>query len=166
MPGAVGHPLAAGLPAGPVVVTKTGADLSWGLPVPSATRVASIHNDTTKFPIYGIEKGGLLLDGSAAAGRRVHFLMTDATFLDLTADGVKLFDAAADWAAGNGVTPPITMTVNSSSGNVNITWTGGGTVEWTSAIGVGAVWTSTNDSDGSYSEAISSAQNKFFRVKK
>ena len=65
---------------------------------------------------------------------------------------------------GNTTTPNITA-VTQASGNITITWTGGGTLEWTSALAPGATWTSTNDSDGSYSEATSSAQTKFFRVK-
>jgi hypothetical protein len=56
--------------------------------------------------------------------------------------------------------------VTLAGGNVTITWTGGGTLEWTSALVPGATWTSTNDSDGSYSEATTTAQMKFFRVKK
>src|SRR6187200_3173189 len=34
-----------------------------------------------------------------AAGRRVFFFVSDFGFFDLSADGVKLFDAAIDWAA-------------------------------------------------------------------
>jgi hypothetical protein len=56
--------------------------------------------------------------------------------------------------------------VTLAGGNVTITWTGGGTLEWTSALQPGATWTSTNDSDGSYSEATTTAQMKFFRVRK
>jgi hypothetical protein len=56
--------------------------------------------------------------------------------------------------------------VTLAGNNITITWTGGGTLEWTSALVPNATWTSTNDSDGSYSEASSTAQMKFFRVKK
>jgi len=61
--------------------------------------------------------------------------------------------------------PNITA-VTLTGGNIVIVWTGGGTLEWTSALAPGATWTSTNDSDGSYSEATTTAQMKFFRVKK
>lgn len=55
--------------------------------------------------------------------------------------------------------------VTLAGGNVTITWTGAGTLEWTSALAPGGTWTSTNDSDGSYSEAVGTAGAKFFRVR-
>jgi len=39
---------------------------------------------------------------ATAAGRRVFTFLSDFGFFDLTADGVKLFDAAIDWAAATG----------------------------------------------------------------
>jgi hypothetical protein len=39
---------------------------------------------------------------ATAAGRRVFMFLSDFGFFDLTADGVKLFDAAIDWAATTG----------------------------------------------------------------
>jgi hypothetical protein len=61
------------------------------------------------------------------------------------------------------VGPEITA-VTLAGGNVTITWTGGGTLEWTAALVPNATWTSTNDSDGSYSEPATTG-NKYFRVK-
>jgi hypothetical protein len=52
-----------------------------------------------RVPIYVYEKGALLADGTAAAGRRVYFGLYDDTFSALTADGLALFDAAVEWAA-------------------------------------------------------------------
>jgi hypothetical protein len=169
LPSGAAHPLAAGFAAGPLTVTTAPIDFSWGLPAAGAVRIAQIANDPTQVTIYGFETGATLVDGSAAAGRRVHFLLTDNAFAVLNADGLKLFDAAVDWARGAGVvtTPQITA-ATLAGGNINITWTGGGTLEWTSALlpNNATVWTSTNDSDGSYSEPVSTAQMKIFRVRK
>jgi len=55
-----------------------------------------------------------------------------------------------------------------SAGQITIQWTGGGTLEWTSDLKsdpATTAWTSTNDSDGSYSEAVNTAARKFFRVR-
>jgi hypothetical protein len=66
---------------------------------------------------------------------------------------------------GPGGDEPEIQTVTLAGANVTITWIGGGTLEWTSALAPGATWTSTNDSDGSYTEAVTTAQMKFFRVR-
>jgi hypothetical protein len=47
-------------------------------------------------PIWG---NGAVGSPTTAAGRRVFFFLSDFGFFDLTDDGVKLFDAAIDWAA-------------------------------------------------------------------
>jgi hypothetical protein len=169
LPSATGHKLAAGL-SGNVTVTTSATDLSWGKPTSSATVIATIAGDPTKTTIYAVEPGALLIDGtSTAAGRRVYFMLADSTFPILTANGVKLFDAAVDYAVNgpSGGNPQITAATFSGS-NINITWTGGGTLEWTSALlpNNGTVWTSTNDSDGSYSEPVTTAQMKIFRVRR
>jgi hypothetical protein len=100
----------------------------------------------------------------------MHFMMTDTTFTQLNADGLKLFDAAIDWARATGTNPttPQITAATLSGNNINITWTNGGTLEWTSALlpNNATVWTSTNDSDGSYSEPVTTAQMKIFRVRK
>jgi hypothetical protein len=163
------HPLGAGLPAGPVTITTSPADLSWGLPAASAVRIATVAGDPTRVVIYGYEKGAALIDGTPAAGRRVNSGGTDNSFVQLNADGLKLFDAAVDWARGAGtVTPPQITAATLAGGNINVTWTGGGTLEWTSALlpNNGTVWTSTGDSDGAYSEPVTTAQMKIFRVRR
>jgi hypothetical protein len=165
----VGHPLAAGFAAGPLTVTTAPIDFSWGLPAAGAVRIAQIANDPTKVAIYGFETGATLVDGSTAAGRRVEFLLTDNAFALLNADGLKLFDAAVDWARGaTVVTNPQITAATLSGSNINITWSGGGTLEWTSALlpNNGTVWTSTGDSDGAYSEPVTTAQMKIFRVRR
>jgi hypothetical protein len=66
---------------------------------------ASAANDGFQHAILAAEASSALYGNGAvgspttAAGRRVFFFVSDFGFFDLTADGVKLFDAAIDWAA-------------------------------------------------------------------
>jgi hypothetical protein len=163
------HPLAAGLPAGIVTVYTAPDTIStFTTPVAGAVIVAKTADEATPV-IAALEKGAALntvAGATTAPERRVFFFLQDNGASVLTADGTKLFDAAVAWLTGGGNQPqPAQMTAALSGNNINITWTNGGTLEWTSALAPGATWTSTNDSDGSYSEAINTAQNKFFRVR-
>jgi len=167
------HPLAAGLPAGLVTVYSAADTIStFTAPpavVPAAVVVANTADDATPV-IVALEKGAALntfAQPAAAPERRVFFFVQDLGFSVLTPDGLKLFDAAVAWVTGGGNQPPpaATLTASAANNNITITWTNGGTLEWTSALAPGGTWTSTNDSDGSYSEAINTAQNKFFRVR-
>jgi PEP-CTERM motif len=68
---------------------------------------SSAANDGNQHAILAAEVGAALYGNGAtgspatAAGRRVFFFVSDFGFFDLTADGVKLFDAAIDWAAAH-----------------------------------------------------------------
>jgi hypothetical protein len=161
-------PLAGGL-SGTVVVTSNAQDQSWALntSLPAgALKAASTTEGLGHQAIYGIDKGGALIDGTTAAARRAHVFMTDNSFANLTADGLKLVDAAITWlTATSGNPQPAQLSASVANNSLTITWTNGGTLEWTSAIVPGGTWTTTGDSDGSYSEAVNTAQNKFFRVR-
>ena len=164
------HPLAAGLPAGIVTVYSAADTIStYTTPVASAVIVAKTSDEATP-TITAIEKGAALNPARIATApeRRVMFFLQDNGYSVITADGKKLFDAAVAWLTGGGnqPPPPPQMTVSVSGANINITWTNGGTLEWTSALTPGATWTSTNDSDGSYSEPTNTAQTRFFRVRR
>jgi hypothetical protein len=63
---------------------------------------------------------------------------------------------------GGGETPRITS-ASISGGSISIQWTGGGTLESRAAFGAGD-WTSTGDSDGSFSEPATGT--KFYRVRR
>jgi hypothetical protein len=64
-------------------------------------------NDGNQHAILAAEVGAALYGNGAtgspatAPGRRVFFFVSDFGFFDLTADGVKLFNAAIDWAAAH-----------------------------------------------------------------
>jgi hypothetical protein len=81
--------------------------------------------------IYGFETGALLVDGATAApARRVHFFLRDDTFVNLTPDGLALFEAALEWAVNRDLTfePPVEPqigTINVMAGNLQFSGTGG-----------------------------------------
>jgi hypothetical protein len=59
--------------------------------------------------------------------------------------------------------PPTITNTSLTGGNISIQWNGGGTLE--SAPSLSGPWTSTNDSDGSFSEAATGA-GKYYRVRR
>jgi hypothetical protein len=52
--------------------------------------------------------------------------------------------------------------VSVAGGNVTVTWTGGGTLFSSPVVGPGSAWTTTGDSDGSFTEAATGT--KYYRV--
>jgi hypothetical protein len=73
-----------------------------------------------------------------------------------------------DYVQLNGATEtPMRFTSSSvSNGTVTLNWTGGGTLEWSPVI-VGGTWTSVTPApNGTYSEAIVSGQNRFYRLRR
>jgi len=101
----VGHPLAAGLPAGlvPVMQPKSGEHwvLYWMNPHTTATRVASMRNAPSKVAIFGFEKGMPLSTEQLAPARRVVFTLMPNNYngnYQLNATGISLLDAAIAWA--------------------------------------------------------------------
>ncbi len=92
------HPMAAGLPAGVVDVYEKQATMSWGKPGLGATTIATVHGHPDKAAIFGYEKGATMDYESLAPARRVMFFLDNETFPNLSPAGLKLFDAAVDWA--------------------------------------------------------------------
>jgi hypothetical protein len=61
-----------------------------------------------------------------------------------------------------------TLSVAKSGANVTITWSGGGTLEYIGDLnlaGTPANWTSTGNSTGTYTEPVTTATARFFRVR-
>ena len=92
------HPLAAGL-SGVVTISNVPEPFSWGLPVAGAIKVAQIVDDPTKFPLYAYDAGAPMFGGFVAPAKRVMLPMGDITFESMTENGLRLFDAAVNWAA-------------------------------------------------------------------
>jgi hypothetical protein len=88
----------------------------------------------------------------------------------LTADEVlKIYQAGQAGQSLNTViiTPPAPdrriTSATIAGGNITVTWEGGGTLFSANSLASGAVWTTTGDSDGSYTAPIGTG-NLFFRV--
>ena len=94
------NPLSAGLPNGLLVpLVHATKDFSWGKPGLGATTIATLAGEPDKALIFSYEKGALMTGDFAAPARRVAFFMAEDTFDILNDDGMKLFDAAFEWAA-------------------------------------------------------------------
>jgi hypothetical protein len=162
---AADHPLAAGFGTGPRTVSS-GTQLSWGVPTAAATIVASTMDDPKHGVIYGVEKGATLIDGfTKATARRVHFMMTDDTFVTLNADGLKLFDAAVNWALNLSPTgtQPKFNAVLLQGGRFTISWTGGGALESSTDL---KTWTEVSGAGPDTYTGTPSDARRFFRVRK
>ncbi|AOW23364.1 hypothetical protein AVM11_17015 [Sphingomonas melonis TY] len=95
------QPMAAGLPAGIVDVYARQAPMSWGKPGLGATIIATIYGQPEKVAIFGYETGATMDYEALAPARRVMLFMGNDGFTNLSPDGLKLFDAAIDWAIGS-----------------------------------------------------------------
>jgi hypothetical protein len=91
------HPLAAGL-AGTVTVVTAASAFNWGKPGASAAIGARVAVGT-QATSFGYEAGSPMV-GYAAPSRRVGLFIGTPASTKLNANGWKLFDAAARWAAG------------------------------------------------------------------
>ena len=154
----VGHPLAAGFPAGIRTVATVAGAFAWGEPGGSPTIIARLA-DNSHPCLYGYETGATMNSGTAPA-RRVNLFLQNDTFVALNADGVSLFDAAVSWAIGQ--TVPITLLPPVlQGGQLRLEWTGG-TLQ--TATDLAGPWTNVSGASSPHlTPATNSAQ--FFRVK-
>ncbi|ABF10866.1 hypothetical protein [Cupriavidus metallidurans] len=95
------HPVAAGLPAGATNVYRKQAAMNWGKPGLGASIIATLYGQPEKAVIFTYEKGATMDYESLAPARRVMFFLGNDTFTNLSGAGIKLFDAAIDWATGD-----------------------------------------------------------------
>jgi hypothetical protein len=117
-------PLAAGLPNGLVTVTTDVAAYSQGTPT-GAHILATPATDPSQAVIYYYEKGDRGFNDFVMPARRVFFFFGDNTITIATADGLKLFDAAVDWAANVMVSARPTLGLaREANGSLTITFTG------------------------------------------
>jgi hypothetical protein len=95
------HPVAAGLPAGTTTVYQKAGYMNWGKPGLGASIIATLYGQPEKAAIFVYEKGATMDYESLAPARRVMFFIGNDTFTNLSGAGVRLFDSAVDWAAGD-----------------------------------------------------------------
>jgi hypothetical protein len=77
-------------------------------------------------------------------------------------DNLAFYDIAPPVAPPSN--PPHLDSVKATSGNITITWSNGGTLESTPTL-TNPTWTSTGNSSGNFTEALTPNGNKFYRVK-
>jgi hypothetical protein len=92
---AAGHPLAASL-TGNVAVYTASARVVWGVPAAAATKVATVVGDATHASIFYYAPGAQMVGGTAP-GKRLAFFLHENAAQNVSADGIKLLDAAIDY---------------------------------------------------------------------
>ncbi|MEZ4954515.1 MAG: HYR domain-containing protein [Saprospiraceae bacterium] len=92
------HPIAAGL-SGHVQIFNSYETVSYGVPLSSAAVIANKYGSSSRSLVFAYEDGAGL-NGISAPARRVGFFLQNTSATSLTADGLKIFDAAVKWAAG------------------------------------------------------------------
>ena len=98
------HPIAAGLDGEVQVLTKA-KGMNFGKPAHSAHVIATARDAADQAVVFAYEAGDRLADGTAAAGPRVGFYMSQTLPRLSNRDGWALFDAAAAWATPNAPAP-------------------------------------------------------------
>ncbi|HIG29722.1 MAG TPA: hypothetical protein EYQ50_18770 [Verrucomicrobiales bacterium] len=101
------HPLAGGLSAG-VHEVSSPSGYSWGIPDPAvdANIVATLVDNPDAAIVYEVPQGGSLIDGTPAAGQRIHIFFSDSTFLALNSDGYAIWNAVIQSAGPTLDDPP------------------------------------------------------------
>jgi hypothetical protein len=95
---APGHALAAGL-TGTVTVLSQAHSIGFGGPSPVAMRVATVVGQPGQFAAFAYTAGAMMV-GRTAPARRVGWFALHTAFASLNGEGVRMFDAAIDWAMG------------------------------------------------------------------
>ncbi len=90
--------MAAGLPAGIANVSAKQAPMGWGKPGLGATKIATIYGQPEKAAVFGYEAGATMDYETLAPARRVMLFLGNDGFGNVSPAGLRLFDAAIDWA--------------------------------------------------------------------
>lgn len=90
-----GNPLVGTL-TGTVTISSVAGDFGWGIPAAAAIKGASLPGNPNRAVIFGYAKGDQMVS-MAAPARRAAFAIRETLAANLTADGMKLFDAVLNW---------------------------------------------------------------------
>jgi hypothetical protein len=93
---ALNDPLTAGL-TGTVTISSVSGDLGWAVPGAAAIKAATIVGNPAHAALFGYAPGVQMV-GMLAPARRVGFAIREILAANLASDGIKLFDAAVNWA--------------------------------------------------------------------
>jgi hypothetical protein len=94
------HPLAAGFSGTVTVLTAGKGQYGFGVPGGDAVVVANLVDEPQGAAIFAYEKGATMV-GLSAPARRVGYFLDIQASTRLTTEGWALFDAAAQWSAGD-----------------------------------------------------------------
>ena len=92
------HAMAAGFDAGLVKMYEQPGLVTWSIPAPGATIVATIPNQPQSAAIYGYEKGVAMANGAVAPAKRALFPVDYDRFHHLSADGLALYRGVLLWS--------------------------------------------------------------------
>jgi hypothetical protein len=98
------HPLAASL-LGTQEVAFPGSKFVWGVPGSQALRIADLTSAPGKWGIFAYEQNAVMFGNVKAPARRVGWFAGRDTVENLVDVGVRLLDAALNWAADLPATP-------------------------------------------------------------
>jgi hypothetical protein len=91
------HPATGGLPAGLVNVQQRNVPMGWGKPGLGASILATFPGEDQMAAAFVYERGATMDYENIAPARRAFLFVDTATFPNLNADGLKIFDAAVAW---------------------------------------------------------------------
>jgi hypothetical protein len=91
------HPLAGGLAAGNRTILSTGRNLNFGGAFPASVIEIARNSAGDRVVYFAFERGAALLNSRNAQARRVGFFL-EQNGENLNADGLRLVDAAVNWA--------------------------------------------------------------------
>ena len=92
------HTMAAGLDAGLVKMYQQPGLITWSVPAPGATIVATIPNQPQSAAIYGYEKGVTMANDAIAPAKRALFPVDFNRFHHLSPDGRALYRGVLLWS--------------------------------------------------------------------
>ena len=94
------HAMAGGLSVGTVRMYERPGLITWSIPAPGATIVATIPDQPQSAAIYGYEKGVAMANGLPAPARRALFPVDFNRFHELSSDGLALYRGVLLWSLG------------------------------------------------------------------
>jgi hypothetical protein len=166
-------PLQAGFTNDQVVTTHTGSGGGMNCPAAPGTIVAAYIAAGTGNPVLvGVEKD-LVVNSSVFGGsvthasRKVYFgLVNNDSAQNLSADGMKFWDATVEWLVPAPPTPAVlTATKGPGPGQITLSWTSTGTLETTVNLTPPASWSNAPSQANPQTVSATDPQ-RYYRVVK
>jgi hypothetical protein len=91
------NPLAAGLTS-PATINTAATAATWGKPSAAAQKVATIPGLPDEVAIFAYPSGAMMNNNFVAPAKRIALFVSEPMAMTMNDNGLKLFDAAVDWA--------------------------------------------------------------------